>query len=107
MEFQKTFEDFGLIKACAGNYLEVVKLLVGDERLTPEILSLTNGLGDTALMTAVVYGKKKIVEEIVRHYGVQEQYKNEAGQNAWDLAKQHRPAIAKMMKAICSDTNLS
>ena len=107
LEFQKTFEDFGLIKACAGNYLEVVKLLVGDERLTPEILSLTNGLGDTALMTAVVYGKKKIVEEIVRHYGVQEQYKNEAGQNAWDLAKQHRPAIAKMMKAICSDANLS
>merc|ERR1712228_874229 len=78
IEFQETFEDFGLIKACAENYLEVVQLLVTDERLTPEILSLKNGLGDTALMTAVVY-------------------KNEAGQNALDLAKRYRPDIAMMM----------
>jgi len=101
LEFQKTSEDFGLIKACAKNYLEVVKLLVASGRLTSEILSLKNGLGDTALMTAVVYGNEKIVKEIIRHHGVQVDYKNEAGQNAWDLAKQHRPAIASMMKAIC------
>jgi len=97
-EFPATFRNSGLIKACANNHVEVVKLLLDDDRLNADILSIKNGIGETALMTAVIYGNDEIAAEIVRRHGQQDELKNKNGENAFDLALKYRPKIAALMK---------
>jgi len=95
-EFSETFEDSGIIKACATGNQTIIEYLVNDkhERLTNDILSLKNGLGYTALMTAVMYGNAGITKAIVGKFGWQEDVRNKNGQNALDLAKKYRPEMA-------------
>jgi len=94
-DFPETFEDTGVIKACAAGNQTIIETLVNDkyERLTTDIMSLKNGLGRTALMTAVIYGNNGIVKEIVGKFGWQEELRNKDGQNALDLAKKFCPEM--------------
>merc|ERR1719495_758778 len=85
------------LKYAVDNQLEqIVEYLVNDkhERLTNDILSLKNGLGYTALMTAVMYGNAGITKAIVGKFVWQEEVRNKNGQNALDLAKKYRPEMA-------------
>merc|ERR1719357_354368 len=94
-EFPEAFEDTGVIKACAVGNQTIIEYLVNDkyERLTTDIMSLRNGLGRTALMTAVIYGNAGIVEVIVSKFGWQEELRNKDCHNAIDLAKKYRPEM--------------
>ena len=94
-DFSETFEDTGLIKVCAAGNQKIIEYLVNDkyERLTTDIMSLKNGIGRTALMTAVIYGNAGIVKEIVGKFGWQEELRNKDGHNALDLAKKYRPEM--------------
>ena len=90
IEFPQTDQNSGLIKACADNYLEVVKILLKDERLTNEHLLLKNGKGETALMVGVINANVEVVSEFVSNHGWQDDCKNENGQNAFDIAKDRK-----------------
>jgi len=97
-DFPETFEDTGVIKACAAGNLKIIEYLVNDkhERLTTDIISLKSGLGRTALMTAVMYGNAGIVKAIVGKFGWQEELRNKNGETALDMAKKYRPEMTDL-----------
>merc|ERR1711915_57829 len=88
-EFSETFEDSGIIKTCAAGNQTIIEYLVNDKHER-----LKNGIGYTALMTAVMYGNGGIAKAIVGKFGWQEEVRNKNGQNALDLAKNYRPELA-------------
>merc|ERR1711915_672631 len=100
-----------LKQAVENNYVEGVKCLINKASvkfefpatfrntglINAEIMSINNGIGETALMTAVIYGNDEIAAEIVRRHGQQDELKNKNRENAFDLASKYRPRIAALM----------
>jgi len=76
-----------LITACLHQFNECIRHLTKDTRCTTEILNRKNQFGETALMTAVVYGNTEIVEYLVDLQGIDLEAENDAGKNVKDLAE--------------------
>jgi len=90
--------DDSLITACMCNYRECVELFTMDSRCTPDILNKKNEFGETALMTAVVYGHLEIVEILAKLPGIDFEAINDDGKSALELAKEkYNDTIAKLL----------
>jgi len=76
-----------LITACQNYFNKCIKHLTKDTRCSTEILNRKNQIGETALMTAVVYGNTEMVEYLVDIPGIDLEAENDSGKSVKDLAE--------------------
>merc|ERR1711892_782684 len=81
----------GLITLCKNNSFDCVQVFIRDDRCTPDILNKKNRLGETALMTAIIYGHLEIVELLAKlpgWHGIDYAVENKNGKSAMELAEE-------------------
>ena len=88
-----------LVTACLNQFNQCIRHLTKDTRCTAEILNRKNKFGETALMTAVVYGNTEMVEYLVDLPGIDLEVKNDYGKDVMDLAmEQYDEKYANILK---------
>jgi len=88
-----------LVTACLNQFNQCIRHLTKDTRCTAEILNRKNQFGETALMTAVVYGNTEMVEYLVDLPGIDLEAENDAGKSVKDLVeKQYGKKYANIFK---------
>merc|ERR1719369_1424796 len=88
-----------LVTACLNQFNECIRHLTKDTRCTAEILNRKNKFGETAVMTAVVYGNTEMVEYLVDLPGIDLEAENDAGKSVKDLVeKQFGKKYANIFK---------
>ena len=88
-----------LINACLNKFNQCIRHLTKDTRCTTEILNRKNQFGETALMTAVVYGNTEMVEYLADLPGIDLKVKTNYGKFVMDLAmEQHDEKYINIFK---------
>ena len=76
-----------LISACLNQFNQCIRYITKDTRCTADILNRKNQFGETALMTAVVYGNTEMVEYLANLPGIDLKAESDDGKSVKDLVE--------------------